>query len=184
MAHAPRRLAGVARQRQLVAAAIPVAARQGLAALSLEGVAHRAGVTRNLLYHYFPRGRADLALAVVQEAERQLTSSGVGPAGLAGWLDHALAPTHAWRIHRLAAGAVDPELRAALAEILANRIGALSSAHLNTEHPPPLIETALRGYLGFAEAALEFGRGAGLSRSELAGLLDHMLAAALGIAPH
>ena len=50
---------------------MPLMARQGPIELSLEAVAERVGVTRNLLYHYFPEGRGALVAAVVQEAERR-----------------------------------------------------------------------------------------------------------------
>src|SRR5947209_12590199 len=101
----PRRLTRQARRDQLVAAAMPLLARHGPADLSMDDVAARVGVTRNLLYHYFPGGRADLVSVVVDAAERQI----LGPPGqrdpgaaLSRILDHALAPTHAWRIHRMA----------------------------------------------------------------------------------
>jgi AcrR family transcriptional regulator len=155
---------------------MPLAARQGLAELSLEDLAARVGVTRNLLYYYFPRGRADVVLAVAEEAERQLSADWVS-------LDHALAPTHAWRIHRMAAAtAADPELRAVVSRSAARRLRVLSDAHLGTSDPAPLAETALRGYIGFAEAAVDHARATGLPRTELAGLLDELLGAMLDAA--
>jgi len=45
-----------------------VVADQGFTEFSLEEVAAHADVTRNLLYHYFPRGRPDVAVAVVELA--------------------------------------------------------------------------------------------------------------------
>ena len=52
----PRRLSKVARRKQLISAAMPVVAAQGFADFSLDEVAARADVSRNLLYHYFPDG--------------------------------------------------------------------------------------------------------------------------------
>ena len=52
---------------------MPIVAEQGFARFSLDEVAAAADVTRNLLYHYFPRGRPDLALAVGERAGRELT---------------------------------------------------------------------------------------------------------------
>ena len=52
---------------------MPVVAEQGFTEFSLDDVAARADVTRNLLYHYFPRGRADVALAVAEAAGHRLT---------------------------------------------------------------------------------------------------------------
>ena len=92
-----------ARREQLVAIALPIAAERGFADLSLEDVAARADVTRNLLYHYFPRGRQDLAAATVCEAGRELSADWViddalslterQAANFARVVDHALTPT-------------------------------------------------------------------------------------------
>ena len=65
------------RRRQLGQAALEVAAGQGYSGLSLDDVAERAGVTRNLLYHYFPRGRLDVFLAAADLAGRELTEDWV-----------------------------------------------------------------------------------------------------------
>src|ERR1019366_2578894 len=107
---APRRLSKDARREQLVAAAMPVLADQGFAEFSLEDVATRADVTRNLLYHYFSRGRPDIVLAVVQLAGARLTTDWVTDdtiplserlaANFTRMLAHAIAPSDAWRIHR------------------------------------------------------------------------------------
>ena len=68
-----RRLPPEQRRAQLAEAALAVAAEQGYAGLSLDDVAERAGVTRNLLYHYFPRGRLDVFLAALERAGDELT---------------------------------------------------------------------------------------------------------------
>src|SRR5581483_6293149 len=109
---APRRLSKTARREQLVAAALPVLAEQGFADFSLDDVAAPADVTRNLLYHYFPRGRPDIVLAVVRLAGEQLTGDWVTDealslderqrANFARMLSHASAPSDAWRIQRKA----------------------------------------------------------------------------------
>ena len=187
-----RRLPREARRRQLIAAALPLAARQGLTGLSLDDLAVRAGVTRNLLYHYFPRGRRDVVAAVVEEAGRQLTghppteggqdATTAGPAILTAMLDHALAPTHAWKIHRMAAETTDPETRAIIAGFAGERVQAFSRTYLGTTDPRPIAVTAIRGYLSFAEAALDCGRAIGLPRIDLARLLDDVLVAALDAA--
>lgn len=179
---APRRLPQGERRRQLIAAALPLAARQGLAGLSLDDLAARAGVTRNLVYHYFPRGRPDVALAVVEEAERQLGLASEGETGHDAMIDHALAPTHAWRIHRMATADADHEIRAASRGATFGLVRSLAIKHLNTANPAPATDVALHGYVGFAADALDRGRASGAHRSELAQLLQEMLAAALDAA--
>jgi AcrR family transcriptional regulator len=178
----PRRLSRDARRRQLVAAALPLVARQGLAGLSLEDLADRAGVTRNLLYHYFPRGRVDIVVAVVEEAERQLAPTRPSNHPLAAMIDHGLAPTHAWLIHKMAAGETDPEIRATVARAAEERVETLCSGHTLSAERGPVAEASLRGYLGFTEAALDRARAVGLPRAEVMRLLDRMLAAALDAA--
>src|SRR5690242_10188575 len=118
----PRRLSRPERREQLVAAAMPIAAVQGLTDFSLDDIAADAGVTRNLLYHYFPRGRQDVALAVLERAGHELADGWVVDDALPlqerlavnvqRMIDHALRPTDAWRIYRLARATTDAEMAA------------------------------------------------------------------------
>jgi AcrR family transcriptional regulator len=178
---ASRRLSRRARRDQLVSAAIPLVARHGPADLSLDDVAERAGVTRNLLYHYFPAGRADLVSAVVDEAERQL----VGQAGaddlsqtISRVLDHALAPTHAWRIHRMAQA-----LPAAASRVEATAQTAIAALREHTGiEPSPQAEITLRGFLAYAEAVLDGARAAGVARSDVGRMLAQTLRAIVSAA--
>lgn len=172
---AGRRLSRQARRDQLVSAAFPLVARHGPADLSLDEVAERAAVTRNLLYHYFPGGRADLVGAVVDEAERQL--AGQSPLqdldqAIARVLDHALAPTHAWRIHRMARAL--PAL-AGRVEATSAAIGALRE--FAGGEPSVQTELALHGYVAYAEAVLDRARVVGAPRAEVLGLLSQTLRA-------
>src|SRR3954453_5799515 len=84
----PRRMSTEQRREQLEQVALAVVAEHGPADLSLDEVAERAGVTRNLLYHYFPRGRADLFPAAVDRSGRVLSE---------GWITDPEIP-HAERL--------------------------------------------------------------------------------------
>jgi AcrR family transcriptional regulator len=176
------RLTSEERRRQLVSAAIPVAARSGLGNLALDVVSARVGVTRNLLYHYFPRGRRDLEIAVVAEAERQLGLAEAQVDPLPRMLEHALAPTHAWRIHRWAEASSDPEIREIAASTVHQIVLALSRHELSPGEPGPLLATALRGFVAFAETALDSGRAMSLPRPALSALLNRTLTATLDAA--
>jgi AcrR family transcriptional regulator len=184
-ARPPRRLTAQARRDQLVAAAMPLIARRGPADLSLDEVAMRVDVTRNLLYHYFPAGRADLLACVVEEAEHQL----LGPwrtappgaddlkAAVSRVLDHALAPTHAWRIHRMARATALPPVSSIIDRSTQIAVDALL---LRADAPAsPVLDVALRGYVAFAEAALDGARAARLPRPEIRRLLERMFRAVL-----
>src|SRR4051794_41919084 len=73
----PRRMPPAQRREQLIDSALEIAARQGYENLAFEAVANRAGVTRNLVYHYFPGGRQELLEAAVHRAGEQLSSGWV-----------------------------------------------------------------------------------------------------------
>ena len=59
-----------ATQDALLEAAARGLSRHGYGSLNLERVAREAGYTRGALYHLFPGGKAELALAVVRWVER------------------------------------------------------------------------------------------------------------------
>jgi AcrR family transcriptional regulator len=185
----PRRLAKEARREQLVAAAMPVVADQGFAEFSLEEVALRADVTRNLLYHYFPRGRPDVALAVAERAGRELTDDWVLgeelplsdrlAANFARMSAHAFAPSDAWRIHRRARAANRAELDEVVDRYLETVISSVSLNHLGTRTPPPLVRLAITGFIAFAETALERARIQGVAPREVMQLLSDTLVATI-----
>jgi AcrR family transcriptional regulator len=186
---APRRLSREARRQQLVEAAMNVVADQGLAEFSLEDVAARADVTRNLLYHYFPRGRADVAIAVVDQAGRELTDDWVTdeslplPERLAANFErmsaHAFAPTDAWRIYRqarIADQAEVGEITKRYAEVV---ISSVSRNHLGTRTPPQLVHLALTGFLAFAETVLDEARETNAPPAKVMQLLSDTLVATI-----
>jgi len=188
-ARAPRRLSSDARREQLVALAMPVLAEQGLADFSLEDVAEPADVTRNLLYHYFPRGRPDIVLAVVKQAGHELTGSWVTDptlpladrvaANVAQMMPHALGPSDAWRIHRRARAADQPELNEIVAGYLEQIISSISLNHLGTPDPPALVRLALNAYLAFAETIADEARTTNTPPAAVMQILTDTLIAAI-----
>jgi AcrR family transcriptional regulator len=188
-ARAPRRLSKDARREQLVALAMPVLAEHGLVDFSLDDVAEPADVTRNLLYHYFPRGRSDIALAVVKQAGKELTDGWITDpalpladrvaANLAQMLPHVLGPSDAWRIHRRARAADQPQLGEIVDGYLETIISSISLNHLGTTDPPPLVRIALSGYLAFAEKIADEARTTGTPPAAVMPLLTETLIAAI-----
>jgi len=187
-----RRLSRDERREQLVAAAMPVLARRGLRDYSLEEIAERAGVTRNLLYHYFPRGRPDVTLAVADREAQQLTADWAVDetvpleqrlaANFNRIAEHAMRPTHAWQIHRLARAASEPELREMVARFVGVVIANVAQNHLGTTEPPPLVRLALKAYVAFAETALDEARVTGADRAEVTSVLANTLVATIDAA--
>ena len=115
-----RRLAPDDRREQLIDATVAAVASAGYSGLTLDEVAERSGVTRSLIYHYFPRGRQDLFIAAVDRAGNELTENWVVDsdtpieerlaANFARFFAHALEPSAIWLVHRQASVAGDPEV--------------------------------------------------------------------------
>ena len=178
-----------ARALQLVTVAMPVIAEQGFSEFSLDEVAERADVTRNLLYHYFPRGRSDLATAVAERAGHQLTDGWVTDENIpieqrqtennARIVAHALQPTDAWRIFRLVRGATAPELREIHERFVDLVVSNMSLNQLGTRDPPALARMALRGYLAFTETVLDDMRAGTVPAEQIVLMLNDTLAGAI-----
>lgn len=168
---------------------MPVVAEQGFTEFSLDDVAVRADVTRNLLYHYFPRGRPDVALAVAEAAGHQLTDEWItdGKIPLAERLianngrmiEHAMKPSVAWMLYRHARASSDSELRETMDRFVEVVIGAISLNHLGTDRPPPLARAALKGYLAFFGALLDEARATSTPRERILPILNGTLAATM-----
>ncbi len=185
----PRRLSRAKRREQLVAAAMPVVAAEGFSDFSLDGLAARADVTRNLLYHYFPRGRPDVALAVAEAAGHVLTDDWITDESIplperlvinnARMIEHAMAPTDAWTIYQLARSSNDPELRECVDHFVDVVIDAILLNHFGAAEPPPLARLAVKGYLGFFGAVLDEARETGTPPEQALGILAPTLMASL-----
>lgn len=187
-----KRLAPAARREQLVRAAMSVLAEGGAEALSFDAVAARAGVTRNLLYHYFPDGTPDLLRAAAEVAGDDLVGGWtVDPAvplaerrvrNFAAMLDHARTPTDAWAVSRITSVATDPQLRAITARYRDHVVRAMALNAFGTDAPTPLQRAVLEAYQAFAEALLDRARERELPDAEVARLLVAMLDAAVASA--
>lgn len=188
----PRRLPSESRRDQLVKAAAAVIARQGYAGFSLDDVAERADVTRNLLYHYFPRGRIDLFLAALDRAGGELTKGWVTDpelstaartaANFERVADHVMKPSDSWLVYRQARGLADREVQKMLRGYQEVVLSSVAMNQLGTDDPPPAARVALTAYLAYVETALDSAREQGVPREVtlrlLAAVIEPMLAAA------
>jgi AcrR family transcriptional regulator len=182
---AARRMSPDRRRAQLEGVALEVVAERGPAELSLDEVAERAGVTRNLLYHYFPRGRADLFLAAVDRSGRDLSDGWVTDPELPHGerlalnfgrvIEHAAGPSDAWRVLRHSRVASDPEVRERSDAYRNLVLEGMALNHFGTADPPPLARLALRAFLAYAEQALDDWREQGLDRDPVLTLLAETL---------
>jgi len=182
-AHRPR-LSTDARRGQLVALGIDIFSERPFDEVSIDDIAAAAGISKGLLYHYFPSKR-DFYVAVIRSAADEMQAlTEPDPAleprdRLAAALDRYLGyvETHARgyaTVLRAGIGS-DP----AVAEIVEEVRGAMVARLLAdlAETPPPALRIAVRGWVGFVEAAsLDWLAHGGLDRAQL----RELLVAALG----
>ena len=162
-------------------------ADSGYSGLTLEEVAERSGVTRGLIYHYFPRGRQDLFIAAADRAGHELTKNWLVDsevpleerlaANFARFFEHALAPSEIWIVHRQARMAGDSEVDEMHEHYGAIVVSAMAMNHFGTADPPPPIQAGLRAYINFAESALDEWREQELDPEHLYPLLAGTLLA-------
>src|SRR5262245_19784394 len=186
-----KRMAQAERREQLVEAALAVAAHEGHERLTFEGVARRAGVTRNLVYHYFPN-RQELLKAVVHRAGSALSGDWVTDpnvplaervaANLDRMMDHAAEPTDAWLLYRQARGAVDPELLEIGSQYRERIIENISLNQLGTSEPPPMVRIAINGFIAFVETTVESALQEGMERQQVLELVGATMLATVNAA--
>jgi AcrR family transcriptional regulator len=181
----PRRMSPEQRREQLERVALEVVAEHGHSDLSLDEVAERAGVTRNLIYHYFPRGRADLVIAAVHRSGRELSEGWVTDPEIphaqrlamnfARIIDHAEQPSAAWRAMRHSRLSPDPEVQRHVNEYRDMVLEGMALNNFGTAEPPPLAKLAIKAFLAYAEEALDEWREQGLDRNAVMALLASTL---------
>ena len=185
----PRRLPYEARRAQLVGFAAPIVADQGLTEFSLDAVAAQANVTRNLLYHYFPRGRRDIVLAVADWAGCQLTAGWIVDESVpltervAGnfqrFLNHAIEPSVAWRLNRIARSAGDPEIDELIDGFHEAIVSSVALNQLGTPDPPAMVHIAIKAFIAFGESLLDQAREQGIPPERSLQLMAHSLASSI-----
>lgn len=188
----PRRLPPAERREQLIDAALALAAREGYENLAFEKVANRAGVTRNLVYHYFPGGRQELLESAVHRAGEQLSSGWVTDpkvplgerleANLNRMMDHAEEPTDAWQLYRQGRGTVDPGLLKIARQYRERVIGLIALNQLGTAEVPSVIRIALDGFMAYAETVIESAIEQEMPRAQVIELVSGTLMSSMNAA--
>lgn len=193
-----QRLGSEERREQLLAAGTRLLAERPYDKVSIEEIAEAAGVSRGLLYHYFPT-RKELVLACLQRGERQLgeltaLDPGVDPGEQLGvildrFLDfveqHEVAYTTIWRSR----GGGDREIQTALEAGREQRMQAVLEALVGWQSAPavvrrtPELETALQGWFFLLEGTvLRWLERREFERERLREMLRLSLLAVLGVA--
>jgi AcrR family transcriptional regulator len=182
------------RREQLLSAGVELLRRRPHEEVSIEEIADAAGVSKGLLYHYFPT-KKDFIVAAIERGQKQLTellrpSPGLDPeaqldASLDGFLDyveeHATAYAAIFR-----GGSGDPDIGAVLEKghtiqmkTLMGALGSWPHSPVSTE-PTPQLESAIQGWLFFVEGVvLRWLEKKDLERDQLRMLLKAALGGAL-----
>jgi AcrR family transcriptional regulator len=176
------------RRRQLLELGADLFARHSFAELSMARIAREAGISKALLYHYFPTKR-DFFLATLLEAAEEVRrrtepnpdlSPGEALAGsldaFLGWIEENET---AYRKLLESAGSV-PEVGALIDEVRDRTSARILDGLGAGDHPPPRVRAAVRAWLWFMDGAiLDWFEHRDLSRAELRDFLLGSLAGAL-----
>lgn len=189
------RMSTDARREQLLEAGVELLRRRPYDEVSIEEIAAAAGVSKGLLYHYFPT-KQDFVLAALERGQRQLgeltaPDPDLPPAEQLGasidrFLDFVEAHEVAYTAIFRSRGGRDPEIQAALERGRQERLDSLLDSLASWEAAPiavertPLLETAIQGWIFFVEGAvLRWLERRDLERDELRELLERALIGAL-----
>ena len=179
------------RRSQLLELGLQLFAEHSYDELGIDDIARAAGISKGLLYHYFPSKR-DYYVEVVRRAaglllERtEVAAVDVSAESLHHGLDAYLdfVEQHARSYVALVRGGVgsDPEV-VQLLEDTRRTIAERILSKLSSDEPSALLRAALRGWIGMVEAAsLDWLERRDLPRAQLRELLAQMLLAALAAA--
>jgi AcrR family transcriptional regulator len=186
------RLAPDERRDQLVARGLELLARTPHDQVSIEAIARAAGISKGLLYHYFPT-KADFVVAVLRRAHDELSERMAAVDGLDATLDAFLTYVEE-RATGFAAvlnarSGDEPMIRALLAEHRAARVDAIvlttarQAGRAREEIESPTLRLGIEGWLFFCDGVvsgwLERGEP---SRADVLRLLRENLLATLAAA--
>ena len=143
--------------------------------VSIDAIAEAAGISKGLLYHYFPTKRAYYAATIREAASRLVASTETDDeapplvrlhAGLDAYLGYVKVHAKAYATLMRSGIGVDPEIARIVDETRALFVERLTSGFVEGPMPgvdragyasgilgSPIVRLALRGWVGFAEAA-------------------------------
>ena len=176
------------RRRQVVEAGSRLFAEHAFEEISMRQIAEAAGISKALLYHYFPSKIELFKAAVAERAgelERLIEPSGDGTAfeQLTNSLDAYLAwietNSRAWT-KLMQSAATLPEAGASVEGFRTRTLEQILERLIGRRKPRPVLRNALNGWLGYVDAAiLDWTDAGGLSRDQLRDLIIAAFGAAL-----
>jgi AcrR family transcriptional regulator len=176
------------RRAQLLKLGAELFTRHSYDDLSMARIAREAGISKPLLYHYFP-SKEEYFRAVLSEAAEELQRQTEPNPELAPieQLDQALESFLRWIEENSAAyvkliesAASLPDVRALVEDVRSATVERILSGIFGDEPPPPRVRTAALGWLWFMDGAIQdWLRHRDFERAELKGLLMGALAGTL-----
>jgi AcrR family transcriptional regulator len=155
------RLSPDVRRTQLLELGVRLFSERTYDGFSMDDVAELAGVSKGLVFHYFPTKR-DFYVAALRSAADDMvavTTSPVGlspaeqlRAGLEAYLGYARSHAAAYRAVLRGGIGSDPAV-AAIAEGVREAMMRRILAAVGAERPAPDVRMAVRGWIGLVEAA-------------------------------
>ncbi|GGS74908.1 TetR/AcrR family transcriptional regulator [Streptomyces griseoviridis] len=186
-----RRMGVEERRQQLIGVALDLFSRRSPDEVSIDEIASAAGISRPLVYHYFP-GKLSLYEAALRRAADDLAGrfveSAEGPLGarllrvMARFFD--FVEEHGPGFSALMRGgpAVGSSTTNALIDSVRQAAYEQIVAHLRVPEPPARLEIVVRSWISLAEStALLWLDGRRVPRGELQAQLVHDLAALLAV---
>jgi AcrR family transcriptional regulator len=168
------------RRAQLIAAGAELFAEHAFEEISMRQIAQAAGISKPLLYHYFPSKIALFKAAVAEQAtelQALIEPSGDGTPfeQLTRSLDAYLAwiegHSRAWR-KLMQSAATLPEAGDVVEGFRTQTLEQIVRRVAGTGTPPPALRAALRGWLGYVDAVLlDWVDGHDLSRDQVRDLI-------------
>ena len=174
------------RRRQLIDLGLDLFGTRPYDEISIEEIAQEAGMSKGLLYHYFPSKR-DFYVACVHQAALELRRATrpdprLDPpaqlrAGLSVYLDHVQANLARCRAFVSGGIGADPEVTAITEET--RRINSENILRgLGVTEEEPLLRMVVRGWISFVEiTAIKWAEAGGADKEELVQILLAALAA-------
>jgi AcrR family transcriptional regulator len=168
------------RRSQLVSCGLRLAGELPIGQVTADNVAGAAGVSRTLVFHYFPT-TGDLHVAVLRAAAEELVTKlevdrGGTPAerlhsGLATFVEYLEQQPDTYRAIVRGTG-WDPRMSEVFEEVR-NRVVGLIAAALDYRTLPDGLRLAVRGWIALVEEmVLHWLGGTAIGRKELIGYLD------------
>ncbi|MCW3046313.1 MAG: Transcriptional regulator, TetR family protein [Solirubrobacterales bacterium] len=181
------------RREQLVRLGTEIFAERPFDEVSIDDIAAAAQISKGLLYHYFPSKRdfyvevvrcSALEMEALTEPDPSLEPRARRSASLDRYLDYV--ETHAQGYSTLMRAGIgsDPQVGAVVEEVRARIVDRIVGGMTYTgDEPPAALEIAVRGWVGFAEAAsLDWLEHRGLPRDGLRAILVSILGASVDAA--